>query len=86
MRVLSFIHPKSKFGYSDDERAKSVLHGRTNLEKQKFLSIAERKASRRKLRAELLQSEGQTYHRHFNGPKIPGSGTMETQEYHVEAP
>ncbi|TWU62310.1 DNA primase [Crateriforma conspicua] len=82
--VLSFIPPEEQVGYSAMTGQSLFYMGGMEL-KNKILSIAEEEGvAQASYALKLLQSEGQLTI--ASTGKDPGSGRMETQEYHVEGP
>lgn len=82
--VLSFIPPEEQVGYSAMTGQSLFYMGGMQL-KNKILSIAEEEGvAQASYALKLLQSEGQLTI--ASTGKDPGSGRMETQEYHVEGP
>lgn len=82
--VLRFIPPEEQVGYSAMTGQSLFYMGGMNLQ-HKILSIAEEEGvAQASYALKLLQSEGQLTI--ASTGKDPGTGRMETQEYHVEGP
>ena len=82
--VLKFIPPEEQVGYSAMTGQSLFYMGGMNLQ-HKILSIAEEEGvAQASYALKLLQSEGQLTI--ASTGKDPGTGRMETQEYHVEGP
>ena len=82
--VLKFIPAEEQVGYSAMTGQSLFYMGGTNLQ-HKILSIAEEEGiAQASYALKLLQSEGQLTI--ASTGKDPGTGRMETQEYHVEGP
>ena len=82
--VLSFMPPEDTIKYSAMTGQSLFYMGATNL-KHRILAIAEEEGVEQAAYAlKLLQSEGQL--NIASTGKDPGTGRMETQEYHVEGP
>jgi hypothetical protein len=82
--VLKFIPAEEQVGYSAMTGQSLFYMGETNL-KHKILSIAEEEGvAQASYALKLLQSEGELTI--ASTGKDPGTGRMETQEYHVEGP
>ena len=82
--VLRFVPPEEQVGYSAMTGQSLFCMGGMNLQ-HKILSIAEEEGvAQASYALKLLQSEGQLTI--ASTGKDPGTGRMETQEYHVEGP
>ena len=82
--VLRFVPPEEQVGYSAMTGQSLFYMGGMNLQ-HKILSIAEEEGvAQASYALKLLQSEGQLTI--ASTGKDPGTGRMETQEYHVEGP
>lgn len=82
--VLRFIPPEEQVGYSAMTGQSLFYMGGMDL-RHKILSIAEEEGiAQASYALKLLQSEGQLTI--ASTGKDPGTGRMETQEYHVEGP
>jgi DNA primase/ferredoxin len=82
--VLAFMPPEDVIKYSAMTGQSLFYMGETNL-KHKILAIAEEEGVEQAAYAlKLLQSEGELTI--ASTGKDPGTGRMETQEYHVEGP
>jgi DNA primase catalytic core len=82
--VLRFIPPEAQVGYSAMTGQSLFYMGGMDL-RHKILSIAEEEGvAQASYALKLLQSEGQLTI--ASTGKDPGTGRMETQEYHVEGP
>ena len=82
--VLKFIPPEEQVGYSAMTGQSLFYMGGTNLQ-HKILAIAEEEGiAQASYALKLLQSEGELTI--ASTGKDPGTGRMETQEYHVEGP
>ncbi|QDT07438.1 DNA primase [Rubripirellula lacrimiformis] len=82
--VLAFMPPEETIKYSAMTGQSLFYMGETNL-KHRILAIAEEQGVEQAAYAlKLLQSEGQL--NIASTGKDPGTGRMETQEYHVEGP
>jgi DNA primase len=82
--VLAFMPPEEQIKYSAMTGQSLFYMGGTNI-KNKILAVAEEEGIEQAAYAlKLLQSEGQL--NIASTGKDPGTGRMETQEYHVEGP
>ena len=82
--ILKFMPPEEQVNYSAMTGQSLFYMGDMEL-KHKILAIAEEEGVRQASYAlKLLQSEGQLTI--ASTGKDPGTGRMETQEYHVEGP